>query len=127
MIVKILSLIIITFTLFTAPAALAATDANNKVFAICASNPSATICKEKNPTEDPVVRVIRTASTIVALLTGAMAVIFIVLGGITMITSGGSPEGVASARKRVTYALIGLVIVALAWTAIAFVTDKFIQ
>jgi predicted small integral membrane protein len=126
MIVKILSLLIIAFTLLTTPA-LAATDANNKVFAICATNPSATICKEKNPTEDPVVRIIRTASTIVALLTGAMAVVFIILGGITMITSGGSPEAVANARKRITYAVIGLVIVALAWTLIAFVTDKFIQ
>jgi predicted small integral membrane protein len=127
MITKILSLILIAFTLFTAAPALAVTDANNKVFAVCATNPSATVCKEKNPSEDPVVHVIRTASTIVALLTGAMAVIFIILGGITMITSNGSPEAVANARKRVIYALIGLIIVALAWTLIAFVTDKLIQ
>jgi predicted small integral membrane protein len=126
MIVKILSVIVIAFTFFTAPA-LAVTDANNKVFAICASNPSATICKEKNPTEDPVVRIIRAAANIIALLTGAMAVIFIILGGITMITSNGSPEAVANARKRIIYAVIGLLIVALAWTVIAFVTDKFIQ
>jgi len=126
MIVKILSVIVIAFTFFTAPA-LAVTDANNKVFAICASNPSATICKEKNPTEDPVVRIIRAAANIIALLTGAMAVIFIILGGITMITSNGSSEAVANARKRIIYAVIGLLIVALAWTVIAFVTDKFIQ
>jgi hypothetical protein len=127
MIYKILSILIIAFTLFTAAPALAVTDANNKVFAVCAQNPSATICKEKNPTEDPVVHIIRVASTILALLTGAMAVIFIILGGITMITSSGSAEAVANARKRIIYAVIGLVIVSLAWTIIAFVTDKFIQ
>jgi len=44
-----------------------------------------------------------------------------------MITSNGSPEAVANARKRIIYAVIGLLIVALAWTVIAFVTDKFIQ
>jgi len=127
MIFKILSLIVVVFTLFMSAPALAATDANNKVFAVCATNPSATICKEKNPTEDPVVRIIRDASNIIVLLTGAMAVIFIILGGITMISSSGSPEAVANARKRIIYAVIGLVIVSLAWTAIAFVTDKFIQ
>jgi len=127
MIFKILSLIVVAFTLFMSAPALAATDANNKVFAVCATNPSATICKEKNPTEDPVVRIIRDASNIIVLLTGAMAVIFIILGGITMISSSGSPEAVANARKRIIYAVIGLVIVSLAWTAIAFVTDKFIQ
>jgi hypothetical protein len=127
MIIRILSLLAVTFALFTAAPVLAATDANNKVFAICAQNPSATICKEKNPTEDPVVHIIRVASTILALLTGAMAVIFIILGGITMITSNGSPEAVANARKRIIYAVVGLIIVSLAWIIIAFVTDKFIQ
>jgi len=123
---KAIGLILAILTLLSAPA-LAATDANNKIFSVCAQNPSSIVCKDKNPQGNPVVHIIKVASDIVVLLTGAMAVIFIILGGITMITSSGSPEAVANARKRIIYAVVGLVVVALAWTLIAFVTDKFIQ
>jgi len=131
MILKFLSLILIAFALF-ASSALAATDANNKIFSVCAQNPSSTLCKDKgsqnkDPKSDPVVHIIKVASDIVAILTGLAAVILIIIGGITMITSAGSAEAVANARKRILYAVIGLVIVTLAWTLVAFVTDKFIQ
>jgi predicted small integral membrane protein len=123
---KIIGFILVLLTLFSSPA-LAATDANNKIFSVCAQTPSSILCKEKNPQGNPVVHLIRVASTIIALLTGVAAVVFIILGGITMITSSGSPEAVANARKRIIYAVVGLAVVALAWTMIAFVTDKFIQ
>ena len=84
------------------------------------------IC-QTSPSTNPINDKIKVAADIVALLTGVAAVIFIILGGITMITSAGNAEAIANARKRITYAVIGLVIVALAWVVVAFVTDKFIK
>lgn len=111
---------------------MAASDTNNKLFSFCNQNPDSAVCQDrtnqnKTPNTDPVIHIVKVASDIIALLTGAAAVIIIILGGITMITSAGSAEGVANARKRITYAIIGLVIVALAWAIITFITDKLIS
>ena len=128
---KLIILLIAFFSLMVAPA-FAASDTNSKLFSFCSQNPDSAVCQDrtdqnKTPNTDPVVHIVRVASDIIALLTGVAAVIIIVLGGITMITSTGSAEAVANARKRIIYAVIGLVIVTLAWTLVAFVTDKFIQ
>jgi hypothetical protein len=64
--------------------------------------------------------IIKTAATIMALVTGIAAVIMIIISGFTMVTSGGNSESVASARRRLIAAVIGLIIVALAWTIITF-------
>jgi len=109
----------------------AASDTNDKLFSFCQTNPDSEVCKEraaqnKTPSSNPVNHIIRVAGGIITLLAGAAAVILVIASGIGMITSAGNPEGVANARKRLTSALIGLVIIALAWTLIAFVTNKII-
>ena len=49
------------------------------------------------------------------------AIIFIIIGGIKMITAGGDPKSLASARNTVFYALIGLVVIALAFAIVQVV------
>lgn len=83
-------------------------------------------CKGAVNPENPVTgpkNVIKTASTIIALITGIAAVIMIILSGLTMITSGGNSESVTTARRRLIAAIIGLIIVALAWTIITFTVN----
>lgn len=58
-------------------------------------------------------------------ISGLVAVIMIIIGGYTMITSGGNSEKVASGQKTLTAAIIGLVIVLLARVLIYFVLDAF--
>ncbi|MEI7819100.1 MAG: hypothetical protein WCI47_03210 [bacterium] len=41
-------------------------------------------------------------------LSGALSVIFVIVGGIRMMTSAGNPSAIQGARKTITYALIGL-------------------
>jgi len=53
---------------------------------------------------------------LVWMLSVALAVIFLVIGGIQYIVSGGDKEGVASARQRITGTVIGLIIAISAWT-----------
>ena len=54
-----------------------------------------------------------------------LALFFLIYGGIKWITSGGDKAGVESARKIVTYAVIGLVVVLASYIVLSFVTGIF--
>jgi hypothetical protein len=77
--------------------------------------------------ENPAVHIIQVATSIVALLAGFLAVFMIMISGFQYVTSGGSDEAVSNAKKRLRSALIGLVVVALAWTIIRFVKDSLLS
>jgi len=115
--------------LLMAPA-YAATPTDDKLFSACGTNAltsNSPICKAKGTIKNPVNQKIKVASDIVAITVGVAAVILIILSGFGMVTSAGNAEAVANARKRLASAVIGLIIVALAWALIAFVTDRLIQ
>lgn len=57
-------------------------------------------------------------------LIGVVAVVMIIFGGFRYITSGGNDTSVASAKKTILYALIGLVIVALSQLIVKFVLQN---
>lgn len=52
---------------------------------------------------------------------GLIAVIMILIGGFQWLTSGGNEEKVASAKKVISAAVIGLIVVLLAWAIVIFV------
>jgi len=59
-----------------------------------------------------------TVSIIISALLGIAAlisVIYIIVGGFSYITSSGNAEKVQSATKTITYAIIGLIVIALAF------------
>lgn len=60
-------------------------------------------------------------------LGGVVAVLFIVLGGYEYITSRGSEERAKSGRKTMTYAIIGLVAILLAFMLVTVLTNLFTQ
>lgn len=60
-------------------------------------------------------------------LGGVVAVLFIVLGGYEYITSRGSEERAKSGRKTMTYAIIGLVAILLAFMMVTVLTNLFTQ
>ncbi len=53
-----------------------------------------------------------------AILAGVATVFFIVIAGIRYITSGGDPSNVAKARGTLTYAIIGLAVIVMAFVII---------
>jgi hypothetical protein len=61
---------------------------------------------------------------VLSLLVGAVAVIMIIYGGFRYVTSGGSESSVSSAKNTILYAVIGLVIVALAQVIVHFVLNN---
>ena len=56
-------------------------------------------------------------------IAGFVTVIIIIVSGIQFITSSGNPEAAAAARGRLTFAIIGFIIIVLAF-AILQIIDK---
>ena len=71
--------------------------------------------------------IINTVITLLSWIIGVIAVIMIIYGGFKFVTSAGDSGKVTSARSTIIYALIGLVIVALAQTIVKFVIGQFIK
>lgn len=57
-------------------------------------------------------------------LVGVISVIMVIWGGFKYLTSGGEAGKVTSAKNTIIYALVGLVIVALAQVIVLFVLDN---
>jgi hypothetical protein len=64
------------------------------------------------------------AVNIISAVVGVIAVIMIIVGGFKYITSGGDQNKIASAKSTLIYAIIGLVIVALAQIIVHFVINQ---
>ncbi len=54
-------------------------------------------------------------------LLALIAVVMIIIGGFTWLTAGGNEEKVDKAKKIISAAVIGLIIVLLAWAVVIFV------
>jgi len=54
---------------------------------------------------------------------GLVAVVMILIGGFQWMTAGGNEEKVASAKKIISAAVIGLIIILLAWAIVIFVVN----
>lgn len=68
--------------------------------------------------------IIKTVIQVLSVIVGFIAVIMVIVGGLKMITANGDSGAIASARSTITYALIGLVVVALAQILVHFVVFK---
>lgn len=60
----------------------------------------------------------------VALVAGAVAVIYMILGGLRMITSTGESQAFKEGRSTLIYAAIGLVVVSFARAIVGFVLGR---
>lgn len=74
--------------------------------------------------ENRVQDTIRLVINIFSIVVGLVSVIMIIVGGFKYILSGGESSNVTSARNTIMYAVIGLVIVALAQIVVRFVLSR---
>ena len=78
-------------------------------------------CTTGDDTTEKINNLIRQIINLLSIIVGVVAVIMIIIGGLRYITSGGSDTGVTSAKNTILYAIIGLIIVALAQLLVRFV------
>ena len=67
---------------------------------------------------------VSTIINILSLVVGVTAVIMIIIGGFKYIISSGDSSNVTSAKNTILYAIVGLVIVALAQVIVRFVIGR---
>ncbi len=67
---------------------------------------------------------LKLAINVLSLIVGIAAVIMIIVGGLKYVLSQGEGANTASAKNTIIYAIIGLVIVALAQVIVKFVLNK---
>lgn len=67
---------------------------------------------------------VKFALNLLSIIVGIAAVIMIIIAGLKYVTSGGKDESVKSAKNTILYAIIGLVIVALAQIIVHFVLTE---
>lgn len=93
--------------------------------------PDSTLCKEsqanQSTTDNKIYGpngIITKAVELLSFVIGFAAVVMIVIGGFKYVLSAGDPNSVNSAKNTILYAVIGLVIAALAQAIIIFVVNK---
>jgi len=72
-----------------------------------------------------IVGIIRAVIQFILVVAFVLAFVMLLIGGIRWITAGGDEKGVAGARNMITAALIGLVIVLVAYAIILLVETFF--
>ncbi|MEI6481546.1 MAG: pilin [Candidatus Saccharibacteria bacterium] len=118
--------VIVAITIL-APVTLKAEDVFKNVCQAQQNDPSifdSSVCStplDSNPVNGPDNLVTKIAN-IIAVAGGVIAVIFIMIAGLTMITSSGDSKKVTEARNTAIYASVGIVVIVLARTILAFIT-----
>ncbi len=81
-------------------------------------------CAASSDPNGSVNNIITTVINIFSLVVGVVSVIMIIVGGLRYITSGGDSGNVSGAKNTILYAIVGLVIVALAQVIVHFVLSR---
>jgi hypothetical protein len=87
------------------------------------NDPSTTCGTSTGVADNDIARIANQIVNIFSIIVGAVAVIMIIYGGFRYITSGGDSNRVGSAKNTLIYAIIGLIIVALAQIIVHFVLN----
>ena len=77
--------------------------------------------------EDDLPNLIINIINAVILVSGLIAVVFIIVGGIQFMTSAGDSVKTKKAKSTILYAVVGLIICALAYAIVNFVIDNMLN
>ena len=68
--------------------------------------------------------IFNTIANVLIFLVGAIAVLFLIIGGLRYVVSGGDAKNVEAAKNTILYAIIGIVVAILAFAAVKFVINS---
>ena len=79
---------------------------------------------DNNGNTERIDQIVSQVINLLSLAVGVVAVIMIIVGGFKYITSGGDSGNVTGAKNTILYAVVGLIVVALAQVIVRFVVDR---
>lgn len=115
------------FTFSSYSSVLALTSGSNILDPGCSGNASdSAVCKDKDGTNRiwGTEGVLTDVANILAIIVGVAAVITIIISGIMYMTSQGDSSKVQAAKNAIIYAVIGLIVVAMARVIVGFVVNR---
>lgn len=59
----------------------------------------------------------------ILIIAALLAFLYLILGGVKWITSGGDKAGMEEARNKITHAIVGLIVVGAAWAIMTLVQN----
>ena len=68
-------------------------------------------------------KLISASVSVIMMVAALLAFVYLLLGGIQWITSGGDKAGMEAARNKITHAIVGLIIVGAAWAIMTLVSN----
>lgn len=77
--------------------------------------------------DDQLITVIQNILYAIIAVSGIVAVIYIIIGGINYMTSSGDTNKVQKARQTILYAVIGLIVCALAFVIVNFTVGRILS
>ena len=127
-------MIALGLTISGAPFAVGSTYAVD-VFEPCTSNATGSgtasgsaACKDAkaqgNSSTNPIITALKSVISILSYIIGAFAIIIIIVSGLRMTLSSGDAQAAAKARSAIIYAVVGIIVAALAQTLVIFVLNK---
>ena len=127
-ILRALSVLIAAFAIMAPISVSAQVNVADAVCGGTSLNASATarVCPTSDTTDTTLNNVIKTVINFLSVAVGLFAVIELIYGGFRYITSGGDSGKISGAKNHLIYALLGLVIVAVAQVIVRVVLVKSI-
>lgn len=120
----VLAVLVVPAVLLSAPVAHAALIDSNSANQACRALSPDTGAGCDATAETSVQSIIATALNILSVVIGIAAVIMIMIGGFKYVTSSGDASNITSAKNTILFAVIGLVVVALAQFIVRFVLQR---
>lgn len=92
----------------------------------CRTNPDSAMCQNaERDNEARTNRLIANVTNALMIILGVIAVVTIIIGGITYVTANGEASRIKRAKDIIIYAVVGLVIAIMAWGIVRFVLTAF--
>jgi len=123
-IVALLTLLAPTMVPVMASAACSTTASNVSNGVNIAVGGSSDNCSSTSVNNNDVGKAAREIVTLFSIIVGVVSIIMIIYGGFRYITSGGDSGKVGNAKNTLIYAIVGLVVVALAQLIVHFVLNQ---
>lgn len=118
----LLAALTLAFSFAMVPAAVSAQEIGDNLCAGANLNADGTCSQaDIDRASGSITDLIRQIINILSIVVGVVAVVMIIIGGLRYIISGGDSGNVTAAKNTILYALVGLVIVALAQIIVRYV------
>ena len=94
------------------------------IYDACSTDPNNIVCANSSESVDPV---IKTVIRYLLIISGIVSVVMVIIGGLKYSTSNGDSSKLSSAKNTILYAIIGVIISALAYGIVDYVFRSIVQ